>query len=545
MIAYFAAVPPETGTGTVALIAALKAVGRDAEAVAEARRAWVELPFSAASEAALLKIFPDMPAERHEARLDHLLWEGRAAEALRMLPRVSDNWKLLARARLGLAAEAEGVTAAIAAVPEVLKGHAGLVHARFIWRMRKDLYDEATELILGSSTSPEALGRPEAWGERRAMLARYAMRNGKAEAAYKLASQHGMGGGDGASDYADLEFLAGFIALRKLNDPVKARLHFDNLRRAVVTPISVSRALYWQARALEAAGEGQAALALYTEAAAHQTAYYGQLAAEHLGLALDARLLSDVRPPDWRQAAFVRSSVLEAGLLLIRAGDRTLGKRFLLHLAESLEQPELEQLADMTLAIGDPHIALLIGKKAAERGIILPRAYFPVTDLIPDGLPVDRALALSIARRESEFNATVQSPAGARGLMQVMPGTGKDVAQKLGIPFATAMLTEDPAFNARLGSAYLAGLIDDFGPSVALVASGYNAGPGRPRRWIEELGDPRRKDVDVVDWVESIPFTETRTYVMRVAESLVIYRAKLRGVAGPVRISDELRGLVP
>jgi soluble lytic murein transglycosylase len=189
-----------------------------------------------------------------------------------------------------------------------------------------------------------------------------------------------------------------------------------------------------------------------------------------------------------------------------------------------------------------PHIALLIAKQAAERGVILPRAYFPVPDIVPDGLAVSRALALSIARRESEFDPAAQSKAGARGLMQVMPATGKHMADKLGVAFATSMLTEDPAFNTRMGSAYLAGLIEDFGPSVALVAAGYNAGPSRPKRWMTEFGDPRRDDVDVVDWVETIPFSETRTYVMRVAESLVIYRAKLKGEARPVRISEELKG---
>jgi soluble lytic murein transglycosylase len=162
--------------------------------------------------------------------------------------------------------------------------------------------------------------------------------------------------------------------------------------------------------------------------------------------------------------------------------------------------------------------------------------------MVPDNLPVSRALALSISRRESEFNASVISSAGARGLMQVMPGTAKQIAPKAGLPYNPGRLTSDPAYNVALGSTYLRQLVDQFGPSVALVASGYNAGPGRPRRWITEFGDPRREDVDVVDWVETIPFTETRTYVMRVVESVVIYRAKLKGAVGPVRIRTELTG---
>ncbi len=253
-------------------------------------------------------------------------------------------------------------------------------------------------------------------------------------------------------------------------------------------------------------------------------------------------MLDDSRPADWRQSTFAGSSVLEAARLLAQAGDRTLAKRFFLHLGESLDGGELAQLADLALSINEPHVAVLIGKAAAERGVIIPRAYFPVPDMVPDGLAVSRALALAIARRESEFDPAARSRADARGLMQVLPGTAKLVAAELGVAYEAGKLLTDPAFNVQMGAGYLAKMVAEFGPSIALVASGYNAGPGRPRRWIAELGDPRLAGTDIVDWVETIPFTETRTYVMRVAEGVVIYRAKLRGAVGPVRISAELKG---
>ncbi len=165
-----------------------------------------------------------------------------------------------------------------------------------------------------------------------------------------------------------------------------------------------------------------------------------------------------------------------------------------------------------------------------------------MTDLVPDGLSVSRAFSLAIARRESEFEPAARSSADARGLMQLLPGTAKMMASKLSLPYEAARLTSDPGYNAKLGSAYLAELVAEFGPSIALVASGYNAGPGRPRRWIAEYGDPRSASVDVVDWVESIPFAETRTYVMRVVEGVILYRAKLRGSPGPVKVTSELKG---
>ena len=539
VLAYFAGQTPRAPDGSLALVKAYLAIGRAADAETEAIRGWTDLEFTASEEDALLALMPDALSVAHEVRLDRVLWAGRVPEAKRMLPRVGKDWRALATARMALRAMDANASTLVDAVPKSLADDAGLAFERFQWRMKKDRTADATALILDRSKTAAGLGDPAAWADRRATLARNLMRAGQPRDAYKVAARHQLTEGQ---DYADLEFLAGFIALRKLNDPDTALQHFANLKAAVATPISLSRALYWQGRAYEAKGEKKSAKTAYTAAAQNQTAYYGLLAAERLGLTLDAGLLSDNRPSDWRNASFAGSSVFQAARLLVRAGDRGLGKRFLLHLAEGLSAGELDQLADYALEANEPHIAVLIAKQSAERRIILPRAYFPLTDMVPDNLPVSRALALSISRRESEFDAAVISPAGARGLMQVMPGTAKQIAPTAGLPYEPGRLTSDPAYNVALGSTYLRKLIDEFGPAVALVASGYNAGPGRPRRWITDFGDPRRKDVDVVDWVETIPFTETRTYVMRVVESVVIYRAKLKGAVGPVRITAELTG---
>jgi len=537
VIAWFATDLPQTGKGALAYVRALQAAGRMADAETEAMRAWSTLPFSADDEDLLVALAPEAVGFVHELRLDTLLWAGRIREADRMLARVPEDLRALGRARIALQNEEKGVSALIDAVPKTRAGNAGLAFDRFIWRMRRDLYDDALPLILERSASTETLGQPQAWAQRRAILTRWLMRQGRPAEAYRVAANHHLTAG---SDYADLEFLSGFIALRRSNDPATAERHFERLLAGVSTPISLARGHYWLGRAREAAG--QDGTASYQAAAAHQTAFYGLLAAERLGLPLDASLLSDARAADWRGAAFIGTSVLEAANLLRQAGDPVLGKRFLLHLGESQDETGLAQLADMVLDWDDPHLAVLVGKAAAERGLILPRAYFPVPDMVPDGLSVSRALALSIARRESEFYPAARSSADARGLMQVLPGTAKLMADKLGKPYEVQRLISDPAYNVAMGAAYLADMAEEFGPSIALIASGYNAGPGRPRRWIGEFGDPRRPDVDVVDWVEAIPFAETRTYVMRVAEGVVIYRAKLKGAAGPVRITDELKG---
>ena len=541
VIAYFGRDLPRSGAGAVALVAALQATGQMGAAENEAMRAWALLKFGAQDEAALLKLAPEMLVLTHDLRLDNILWAGgRGGEAERMLPRVNAGWRALARARMALQADADGVTALVAAVPGSLADDPGLAYERFAYRMRQNNYADAATLILERSKTAASLGRPEAWAERRALLVRLEMRQGDAGLAYALAARHQLTGG---TAYSDLEFLAGYVALRKLADPDRALQHFARVEASVATAISLARAFYWQGRAWEAKGDAAKAAAAYERAAQHQSAYYGQLAAEKLGLTLDGALLANAVPPgDWRKAGFAQSSVLAAAQALARAGDRTLAKRFTLHLGESLDPAGLALLAEAALAMGEPHIALLVAKAAAERGVILPRAYYPAPDFVPDDLAVSRALALSITRRESEFDPEAQSKAGALGLMQLMPDTAAKEARELGLAYAPGQLTADPALNVALGASYLAEMAAEFGPSVALIASGYNAGPGRAREWVVKLGDPRRAEVDVVDWVESIPFAETRTYVMRVAESLVIYRARLKGVAGPVRISAELRG---
>lgn len=539
VLAWFNGGQPETVEGSFALIRAYTALGQTDAARAEAVRAWLALSFTAEQEAALLEAYPKALAQVNETRLDRLLWDGEATEAARMLPRVGADWRKLAEARIALREESPGVDTKLKAVPAALSNNPGLAYERFIWRMRKDRYEEAATLIVDSSSSAETLGRPEDWAERRALLARRLLRDGDPRMAYRVAASHHLAGG---SDYADLEFIAGFVALRHLGDAQAGLDHFRRLTAAVSTPISLARGAYWEGRALDQLGQTDAARAAFARAAQNHTAYYGLLAAERQGMPLDPEILGRQQYPDWQTASFADSSVLQAAILLQQAGDRALAKRFLLHLAEGLNAHELGQLGDMALSLDEPHFAVLIGKQAAERGIILPRVYYPVTDLVPDGLAVSRALALSIARRESEFDPGVVSPAGARGLMQVMPETARMMATKLGKGFDRARLTSDPAYNAALGSEYLKQLLEEFGPSIALIASGYNAGPGRPRAWVEQFGDPRRDDVDVVDWVEMIPFSETRTYVMRVAESVVIYRAKLKGEAGPIDITSELKG---
>lgn len=539
VLAFFSEDAPQTGTGSLALMTALVQSGRAPEADAEAVRAWRELSLTEEEQTALLARAGAVLADHHGGRLAATLDDGRLTEARRMLPLVTPGSRAVAEARIALQSQAPGVDALIAAVPEHMAGSPGLAKDRFRWRIAKNRYDEAADLLLERSTSAESLGTPEAWAGWRATLARRELRVGDPARAYRIATGHHLTEG---SSYADLEWLAGYIALRRLDDPETALQHFARFRAAVGSPISLGRAGYWQGRAFDALNRGEEARAAYAFAAEYQTSFYGLLAAERLGLPLDAALTGREDYPGLEGAAFAASSVFAAAELLYAAGEDDLGERFLLHLAESLGPDDLKRLAGHALRQERAHLALMVAKAAALQGLVLPAAYFPLNGLEKMDLPVAPELALSIARRESEFDIDVVSHVGARGLMQVMPGTARMMATATGQPYAAGRLTSDWRYNASLGSAYLAQLTDEFGAAAALVAAGYNAGPGRPRQWIRDMGDPRDASVDVVDWVEAIPFTETQNYVMRVAESLPVYRARLTGEAGPVQITKELTG---
>ncbi len=539
VLAYFQTRQPETGRGLLRLAEAYEAKGQNGDAEAMVVAGWRTLLLRRADQEALLSKYGELLKPHHEARLDILLWRGASINARAMLPLLSEDYTKLAEARIGLRERVNGVDALIEAVPEALADDPGLAFERFNWRARRGLNETAIELALERSTSAEALGQPDRWASWRAILARWLMRQGEAEEAYQLASQHFLIEG---SSYADLEWLSGFIALRLLDDPARALGHFRVFRIAVATPISLGRAGYWEGRALEAMGNAEGAKAAYEFGAEYQTSFYGLLAAEKAGLPMDGVLATGGPAfPDPATAGFAGSSVLEAALLLQKAEDRLLFTRFMLHLAEALTPTELGQLSEIALALDEPYAAVKIAKQAAGQNVILPRAYFPITDLEGVELGVPTELALSIARRESEFNPSVISSAGARGLMQVMPATAQDMARELGLEYSRARLTTDPAYNVQLGAGYLANLIDQFGPNMVMVAAGYNAGPSRPRRWASERGHPAAEDVDVIDWIEMIPFNETRNYVMRVTESIPIYRARLRGQTAPIRLSEELK----
>ncbi|GGA94796.1 lytic transglycosylase domain-containing protein [Allosediminivita pacifica] len=540
VLAFFGDSDPQTGGGALTLARAQEAMGNRGAAEATVVMAWRTLPLSGDERRQIQTEWGSVVTPHNVARLDMALWRGWQDNAEALLPYVPEGWRELAEARMALRQLSPGVDARIEDVPEELADHAGLAYERFLWRMRKGRYDDAAELILARSETGEGLGEPWAWAPRRADLARDLMRDGRYDEAYRIAARHGLVEG---ADFAALEWLAGFIALRFRDDAEAAREHFIAFSGAVDSPISAGRAGYWLGRAEEALGNTEAAKTAYAEGARWQTSYYGLLAAERGDLPIDPALTGAEDFPDWRTAAWTRSTVYRAAILLMAAGEDALAERFLTHLAESLDRQQIGQMGDMLAEMGRPHIAVRLGKRAAQFGIEIPGPYYALdTRVTGTDYPVPTELVLSIARRESEFDPGVISHAGARGFMQLMPGTAQLVSGWLDLDYDAGRLLSDPAYNARLGAAYLADLAQRFDGNVVMMAAGYNAGPGRPIDWMERYGDPRRGDIDVIDWVEMIPFDETRNYVMRVAESVVVYRARLGRDPHPVPFSEELTG---
>jgi soluble lytic murein transglycosylase len=523
---WFTARAPTSKEGHIRYAKALLSAGRRTTAISELQQAWIEGTFTRAQERAFLKSFGSvLDEEDHRARLDRLLWDNARYEAKRMMRRVGSDHRAMAEARLRLRRFEGGVDWAIAQVPDRLISDPGLMYERLRWRRRKGMDKAALEIL---QNPPDELVRPARWWRERKTLVRRLLRLGYVSEAYRIARNHGQTEGKGLLEG---EWLSGWIALRFLKDSTVAYQHFRTLHQSAHTPISIARGAYWTGRAADAMGTPGEARLWYTRAARHVTAYYGQLAIERLGDYGDLRLPPEPEPGPPATSRFKQQEVVEIIRQLAELGKDRLVRRFIMRLNNIAETPEEHVLlASLSLFIGRPDLAILSSKRARRAGTELPRHGYPLVAL-PDTKGPEKALLLSLSRQESSFNPKAVSRAGARGMMQILPTTARKVAHQLRVKYSKRRLTSDPRYNVRLGSAYLSRLLNGFDGSYVLALAAYNAGPSRVRRWIIAYGDPRDPSVDLVDWIETIPFPETRNYVQRVLEGVTVYRERLRGVA--------------
>ena len=533
---WFESHPPLSPTAKLRQAQIWTNAGRQADAATLIRQTWIDANYSAVDEKLMLQRYGDViRGEDNSKRLDRLIWDGQTEQAKRMLVHVGPDTAALGQARLGLATMAPGAEALIAKVPARLQNDPGLQFERMRWRRHKDLNDDAATIL---EHPPAELGRPEAWANERLIVARRLLDDNQIERAYRIAASNRL---DSGAAYSELEFLAGWIALRDLQQPEAAYNHFVRLYNAVKLPISLARGAYWAARAAEAMNQKSLAESWYGNAAPFATTYYGQLAGAHMGGIGPTTFLPEPAPSKAEEANFEQNEVVQATRDIAQIGDLDDLPPFLRRISDQAQSaPEFALAARLSRALGRPDIAVATAKRAGYAGVTLLDEGYPVTDLPPGGNS-EGPLVLAMTRQESGFDRAAVSRAGAMGLMQLMPGTATKLAQLLHIPYSRERLTSDMAYNVTLGRAYLDSLVSDFSGSYILAVASYNAGPARVRQWVQSHGDPRTEGVDPIDWVERIPFTETRNYVQRVLENLQIYRLRLGAATPTLTLASDLK----
>lgn len=528
---------PVTAYGRLREADLMIAAGKQAAGIAQIRDVWINCELSAFDEKSILQRYPGViRREDHIKRLDRLVWDGQVEAAHRIMPRVPEDYRLLADARLKLAAFLPGVERAVAKVPPQLQNDPGLLYERLRWRRRKELYDSALEVLLNP---PHELVRPAAWWTERQYLARHELAEGKAALAYKLvAVRNGLTEGQA---HADAEFLAGWIALRFLHDPHSAYDHFVRLYNSVKMPVSLARGAYWAGRAAEASKFQELAATWFSTAAEQPTTYYGQLAAIRVDGEAQIRVLAEPKPQPEEVAQFHKRELVRIIEELAEIGESDRIAAFQNRLSEFAKTPaEHAMIAMLAESIGRLDLSVAAAKRAGYAGMPLINHGYPLLD-VPQSGEAERPLVLAVTRQESAFDREALSRSGARGLMQLMPTTASQIARARQIPFSASRLLTDGKYNLTLGRAYLDDLLQKFAGSYVLSIAAYNAGPARVHQWMDSFGDPRTKAIDAIDWIEAIPFPETRNYVQRVLENLQVYRLRLGSRSLALSLAGDLR----
>lgn len=526
VLSWFQTYPPVSGDGMLKYLNVLSAQGQTAKAQQVLKDRWAELKTDAGSQSTIVTKYGRLISrETHQRRLDALLFGGRGDLARSLAAQLGNGYPQLVQARQALASEAGGASAALAKVPAHLQSDPGLLYERLRWRRKRDDNEGAISILANAPAASQVANGKDWWKERHILIRRLIEKR-QYSRAYQLASKHEQLEGQ---PYAEAEWMAGWLALRFLKQPSRAYEHFEKIYPKVSTPISRARASYWMGRAAEAMGSREMAGQWYQRAAQFPSTYYGQLAIRRTSPQTRLGVIPSVSFAGNDRSVIQNSDLGRAIKLLHAAGENGLRNRFFDKLLERAKTPgEYKAVAELATMLGAKDEALRMAKKAAGENVILTEESYPKLSVLSN-VRIDKALVHALARQESEFDAQAKSPAGAMGLMQLMPATAKQVAAKLGVQHRNEWLVTKPDHNVRLGSAYLQELVKKYNGSYPLALAAYNAGRGRVDDWLEEYGDPRTGQVDWVDWIELMPIYETRNYVQRIMESYAVYQNRLGG----------------
>ncbi len=542
VLTWFGSREPVSGFGDIRLGEALMKTGKRKDGTDRIRKGWSEHSYAPAEEIAILTKHGDLfSPEVHKQRLEYLLWNDDLASAERQMARVDARDERLAEARIKLSRGLGSAHATVEKLPESMRDDPGVLfdEARALRRQGDD--NKAEALLIAASGSKAARDYADDWWSERHLEARQAIKDGRYRVAYNLVSENHL---DSGSDYADAEFLSGWLALRFLKNEKLARGHFEALAAGVGTPISRARAQYWLGRTEEALDHKAKAWQHYHQAAQNPATFYGQLALARIDENPVLRLAGADPDTAALRARFDADDRTHAMRVLAEMGEDDWLRTFAAHLMlEAPDGPHMKLLAELMLKLGNPALSVRAAKQASYNGALMLSYSHPVIEIprVP-GLspPPEPALVLGVTRQESEFDTDVVSRAGALGLMQIMPGGARETASAHGLRYNPPGLTSDPQYNMQIGQAQLADFLVKWGGSYILATAAYNAGDSNVRKWIAAFGDPRDAHTDPIDWIELIPFGETRNYVQRVLENTAVYRNRLAGNGQKLTILADL-----
>jgi soluble lytic murein transglycosylase len=531
-IAYFDRLPPVTNTGRAKYAIALSATGDRARAENWARRAWREGALTDTDEAQILAMMgTKLSAADHDTRVDKLLWLKATRAAERNLPNTSATRRAGFAARIALKNRTGGADVFISQMGSAANADAGVLADRALALKSAGSGMAARDLLANRKTLLQPPADPEVWYDTLLSLARDAANDRQYDTAYRIASKVDDGLPAGTTvisqslglrdDYTSLTWLAGNTAFEKLNRPKEAVAMFERYANGAKSPQTRTKGLYWAGRAAKKAGDAAAANAYFTKAAEYYDQFYGQLATEALGRPIVAPMVAAKIPS---QPSAASSSAFQAAKLLPRTGSHSEQTQFLRAIANNaLTEQQFLDAVSLSKSIGRPDLSVMAGRNARVEGFSNFVTHAFPTMSVPAGHTQNWTMIHAITRQESQFDREALSHAGARGLMQLMPGTARETAGKLSMSYNLASLTNDPTYNIQLGSTYFQRMLSYYGGSYPLAVAAYNAGPGNVNKWLNANGDPRTGSVGILEWIERIPIFETRNYVQRVLENAVVY----------------------
>ena len=462
--------------------------------------------------------------EDYIERAKYLAWEQDFYELRRTLRYLPSGYKELYFARFALMTRSYGVDSAIAKVPAQFKNDIGLQFDRAKWRRKRGRYDSALEIINNLPQDPKLLVKPDLWFKEKFIIARSRINKKRFAEAYGLLINHGV---LDSGNLAEAEWHAGWLALRFLNKPEAAVQHFKTMYEGVNYPISKSRAAYWVGKAYEQLGKDQNAKDWYKKSSVFNTTFYGQLASAKINKN-DFKVKNSYTFSEEDYKKLLKTDLARAVILLSELDMTQKGKDILRYLGSEERSIKEQVLAGkLSQQVGRLDFAIQIAKQTSYQNKNLLELNYPIIEtpkVVSKRTILPQEVILSLIRQESEFDRDANSWVGAKGLMQIMPATGRLVSKQAGLRYSRSRLIEDEFFNLQLGCYYISGLNDEFNGAIYMAFAGYNAGPHRVRRWVKRFGDPRKGEIDPIDWIELIPFTETRNYVQRVIENIQVYK---------------------